>query len=53
MVTTWPAFTEAIHLLRRGGWTARSLLWKLVLSGQLELADPQETQLERVAALME
>lgn len=35
MVTTWPAFTEAIHLLGRGGWTAQPLVWKLVLSGRL------------------
>jgi uncharacterized protein len=53
MVTTWPAFTEAIYLLGRGGWAAQSLIWKLVLSGRLELADPQEMPLERVAALME
>ncbi len=53
MVTTWPAFTEAIYLLGRGGWTAQSLLWKLVLSGRLELAPPEEMPVERMAALME
>ena len=53
MLTTWPAFTEAMYLLGRGGWPAQALLWRLVLGGQLQLAGPEETPVERMAALME
>lgn len=53
MLTTWPAFTGAIYLLGRGGWRAQGLLWRLVLGGHLELAEPSETPVDRVAALME
>jgi uncharacterized protein len=54
LVTTWPAFTEAMYLLSRaGGATGRRALWKLVLTGRLEVADLPAKALERVAALME
>jgi len=53
MVTTWPAFTEAMYLLGRGGWPGQSQLWKLLLSGRVELAEPEETPIERMAELME
>lgn len=53
MVTTWPAFTEAMYLLGRGGWTPQSHLWRLLLSGRLEIADPAEGSASRLAELME
>ncbi len=53
MLTTWPVLTEAMYLLGRLGWPAQQALWRLVLSGHLQLAPPQETPPERLAALME
>ncbi len=53
MVTTWPAFTEAMYLVHRGGWPGQQALWGLILSGRLQLAPPEETPSERLAALME
>lgn len=53
LATTWPAFTEAMYLLSRaGGSTGREALWKLVLTGRLEVADLSRSALERSAALM-
>ena len=53
MVTSWPAFTEAMYLLGRGGgWPAQEALWRLVHRGDLELADVGADELERTAALM-
>ena len=32
LLTTWPAFTEAIYLIgHAGGWTGQKALWQLVL----------------------
>ncbi len=54
LVTTWPAFTEAMYLLSRaGGPPGRQALWKLVLTGRLELADLPRSAVERAAALMD
>ncbi len=54
LVTTWPAFTEAMYLLARaGGPTGRHALWALVLTGRLQLADLGRDALERSAALMD
>ena len=54
LVTTWPAFTEAMYLLARaGGTTGRQALWRLVLTGRLEIVDLPRPALERVATLME
>lgn len=52
MVTTWPAFTEAMYLLGRGGWYAQSLLWQLVLGGDLVLGTIEAPGLARIHALM-
>src|SRR4051812_45326890 len=36
MVTTWPAFTEAMYMLgSAGGWKAQEALWKLLDRGDL------------------
>lgn len=53
MVTTWPALTEAMYLLGRGGWPVQAHLWRMLESDRLQLAHPDETPLYRMAALME
>lgn len=54
LVTTWPAFTEAMYLLSRaGGPIGRRSLWKLVLTGRLDVVDLSRTAVERSAALMD
>lgn len=53
LVTTWPAFTEAMYLLARGGGRAgREALWKLVLTDRLRVLDLSRSAVERAAALM-
>ncbi len=53
LVTTWPAFTEAMYLLCRSPSPAgREAMWRLVLSGRLELVDPSPAAVERTAKLM-
>lgn len=54
MLTTWPAFTEAMYLLYRAGrWPGQQSLWKIVLRGDLELATPTAQGNKRTAELME
>jgi uncharacterized protein len=54
LVTTWAAFTEAIHLLgRAAGWQGQEPLWRLVTRGDLELAEPTPESTRRAARLME
>jgi uncharacterized protein len=54
LVTTWPAFTEAMYpLARAGGATGRHALWTLVFSERLQIADLDRHALERSAALMD
>ncbi|MHB8324210.1 MAG: hypothetical protein ACYDHB_07290 [Candidatus Dormibacteria bacterium] len=53
MLTTWPAFTEAMCLLSRAvGQLGQDALWKLVLSRRLEIADLSRPALERSSVLM-
>lgn len=53
LVTTWPAFTEAMYLLSRaGGRLGQQALWKLALSERLHIADLSRSGVERTAALM-
>lgn len=53
LLTTWPVFTEAMYLLSRaGGRIGQDALWKLTLSGRLDIADLSRTALERSARLM-
>ena len=53
LVTTWPAFTEAMYLLgSAGGWHAQQALWKLVDRGDLQLIDLDETLRKRTQSLM-
>lgn len=54
LVTTWPAFTEAMYLLSRtGGPAGRQALWRLVFTDRLQLADLDRGALKRSAALMD
>jgi predicted nucleic acid-binding protein len=54
LVTTWPAFTEAMYLLSRaGGPAGRQALWRLVFTDRLEIADLDRAALKRTAALMD
>ena len=54
LLTTWPAFTEAMYLLgRSGGWQGQEALWRLVLRKDLKIATPSLQQNRRAAALME
>ena len=53
LVTTCPAFTEAMYLLgRAGGAAGQQALWKLALSSRLQVAELSRPLLERSAALM-
>lgn len=51
MLTTWPAFTEAMYLLGdAAGWQAQEVLWRLQQRGDLVVEMP--THLDRAAELM-
>jgi hypothetical protein len=54
LVTTWPAFTEALHLLgRAAGIRGQRALWRLVTTGRLAVADLAPESVERSSQLME
>jgi predicted nucleic acid-binding protein len=54
LVTTWPAFTEAMYLLARaGGDRAQQALWRLVQTDRLVIADLSASAVERSSRLME
>lgn len=54
LVTTWPAFTEAMYLLARaGGIRAQRALWRLVQTDRLVVGDLSRSAVERSARLME
>ncbi len=54
LVTTWPAFTEAMYLLARaGGIQGQRALWRLVHTGRLVVADLSSSSVERSARLMD
>jgi hypothetical protein len=54
LLTTWPAFTEAMYLLGAlDGWRGQELLWRLVRRGTLRLEDTSPASLERMSVLME
>jgi predicted nucleic acid-binding protein len=53
LVTTWPAFTEAMYLLSRaGGAAGGEALWMLVLTDRLRVLDLSRSAIERSAELM-
>lgn len=54
LLTTWPAFTEAMYLLgQAGGWPGQEALWRLVLRNDLVIAPPSAAANQRAAELME
>lgn len=54
LITTWPAFTEAMYLLGRGGGiTGQRALWRLVQTGRLAIAELTPEGLARAARLMD
>ncbi|HLI14811.1 MAG TPA: PIN domain-containing protein [Acidimicrobiales bacterium] len=54
LVTTWPAFTEAMYLLARaGGIRAQRALWRLVSTSRLIVADLSRSAVARTARLMD
>ncbi len=54
LVTTWPAFTEAMYLLgRAAGWRGQEPLWRLVQREDLLVASPSPAVNKRAARLME
>ena len=54
LVTTWPAFTEAMYLLARArGIRAQQALWRLVRTDLLVLADLSPSAVDRSARLMD
>ncbi len=53
MLTTWPAFTEAMYLLgEAGGWTAQNALWSLAENRDIEIAEQNHEQSARCRVLM-
>jgi predicted nucleic acid-binding protein len=54
MLTTWPAFTEAMYLLgEAGGWVAQAALWSLQDKGDLLIVEQNAEDRGRMQALME
>jgi predicted nucleic acid-binding protein len=52
LLTTWPAFTEAMYLLGRNkGWPSQNGLWRLIQEGVLVVA--QQPASTRIANRME
>jgi predicted nucleic acid-binding protein len=53
LLSTWPCFSEAMHLLMRaGGIVAAESLWNLVEEGELFLFDLDSTDRGRIRQLM-
>ena len=54
LVTTWPAFTEAMYLLARaGGIRGQQALWRLVSTDRLVVADLSSSAVDRSARMMD
>jgi len=54
LLTTWPVFTEAMHLLRpAGGWRAQEKLWQMHQRNLLTIVDLPGSAVERARNLME
>jgi uncharacterized protein len=54
LVTTWPCFSEAMHILGRlGGWHAQSMLWGFVEERGLAVHPPRPEETGRMYSLME
>jgi uncharacterized protein len=54
LLTTWPAFTEAMYLLgEAAGWKAQAGLWSLERNGDVEIADQSLEDRRRMHVVME
>ena len=54
LLTTWPAFTEAVYLLgKAGGWPGQRGLWEMVHRDVLVITELDAARAARSAALME
>jgi len=54
LITTWPAFTEAMYLLHRiGGWPLQRNLWRHIEEGSLTFHVSTKSEQLRMKALME
>lgn len=54
LITTWPCFTEAMHLLwRDGGYRYQTMLWNMYHDGRLVLHELTATEILRMTQLME
>ena len=54
LVTTWPAFAEAMYLVYRvGGWPLQRNLWEYIEEGMLQLHPSDEAEQKRMRRLME
>jgi uncharacterized protein len=52
LITVWPAFTEAMYLLR-GSWLGQKALWSRLETDALALAPLDESDAPRMRELME
>jgi uncharacterized protein len=53
MLTTWPAFTEAMYLVGDGlGWRGQEALWRILQRGDLRLAQAGTSTVDRMERLM-
>ena len=54
LITTWPAFTEAMYLVSQvGGWPLQHNLWEYVEQRVLQLHSSPEVEQKRMRQLME
>ena len=54
LLTTWPCFTEAMHLLgSAGGHAYQSELWRLYRTGRVVIRNLPSADVERMDELME
>ena len=54
LLTTWPCFTEAMHLLHReGGYRAQEALWQLRRKGVVVVHELTSAEADRMDALMQ
>lgn len=54
LITTWPAFTEAMYLLYQlGGWPLQRNLWQYIENGVLQIHFSEDTEQQRMRQLME
>ena len=51
LITVWPAFTEAMYLLR-ASWTGQAALWEMVESDAVELRPLERDDVARMTELM-